>query len=109
MNAYASLLLSPLSSLPLASKENSFSSYVTLMLLWAVKIKQKKKKQKIKKGGWSIYFGKRKKEQRLEESERGMKGTGARGMVGLSRVLGWELRVSERKIFRSCSIHVVGM
>lgn len=38
-----------------------------------------------------------------------MKGKDARGMVGLSRVLGWELRVSERKIFRSCSIHMVGM
>lgn len=55
----APLLFLPF-SLPLISKEKSFISYVTLVLLWAIEIKQKKK-QVMKKGGWNLYFGKREK------------------------------------------------
>ena len=56
---YAAPLLFLRFSLPLTSKEKPFISYVTFMLLWATG--GKKKKQVMKKGGWNIYFGKRKK------------------------------------------------
>ena len=59
MNLYTAPLLFLPFSLPLISKK-SFISYVTLVLLWAVEIKQKKK-QVMKKGGWNLYFGKREK------------------------------------------------
>ena len=57
---YAAPLLLFRFSLPLTSKEKSSISYVTLKLLWANEIKQKKK-QVMKKGGWNIYFEKREK------------------------------------------------
>ena len=96
---YAAPLLFLRFSLPLTSKEKPFISYVTLMLLWAIEIKQQKK-QVIKRGGWNIYFGKRKKNsdwRKVKEEGRAKTLAG----VKVSSMLGWELTVSARKTFRS--------
>lgn len=97
--------LSLLFSLSLTSKENSISSYVTMMLLWAIETKQNQK-QKLKKRGWNIYFGKRKKNRDRRRLRKEGKAKTLTGWWGFNRVLSWELRVSETKTFRRCSIPV---
>lgn len=63
-------------------------------------MKKKEERNKIK-GGWGNYFGKRSKNSDRRKV-RGKKDKNPHGMLELRRMLGWELRISERTIFRSC-------